>query len=119
MQEGLLIPLTLFTAIAVVLYQFIKTRHAERMAIIEKGVSDEQLSYLLRAKKRTSSNDLSIKIGAISIGVGLAILLGNITAPHDMVEEIVTGLVFLFPGIALLLSYKYLLQNSDKGEDVS
>jgi len=117
MQEEILIPLTLFVAAAVVLYQFIKSRHSERMAIIEKGVSDEQLSYLLRTKKRASSNDWSIKIGAISIGIGLAVILGNIAAPYDMVEEIVTGLIFLFPGIGLLLAYKFLGNNEEKEEE--
>ncbi|KAA3618345.1 MAG: hypothetical protein D8M58_20815 [Calditrichaeota bacterium] len=115
MQEEIFIPLTLFVAMAVVIYQFIKTRHAERMSIIEKGLNEEQLSFLLRTKKRSTSNEWSVKLGALFVGVGLAILIGNIAAPYDLVEETVAGLIFLFPGIGLLLAYKFL----DKKEDVN
>lgn len=112
-----LIPILLFISIAIVVYQFIKTRHAERMSIIEKGVNEEQLSFLLRTKKRATSNEWSVKIGVISVGVGLAILIGNIAAPHGMVKEIVAGLIFLFPGIGLLLAYKFLGKSEEKGDN--
>ena len=47
----LFIPIVLFISIAMVLYHFIKARHTERMAIIEKGISEEQLTFLNRTKK--------------------------------------------------------------------
>ncbi len=116
MEEEILIPMTLFVATAVVLYQFIKSRHAERMSIIDKGLNEDQLSFLLRTKKKEASNEWTIKIGAISIGIGLAILLGTIATPYDLQDEIITGLIFLFPGIGLLLAYKYLGKNEESQE---
>lgn len=104
MDEEILIPITLFIAIAVVLYHFLKSRHAERMSIIEKGLNEEQLSYLLRTKKSPSSSEWSLKLGAILIGVGLAVLIGTM-APYDIQDAVITGLIFLFPGIGLLLVY--------------
>jgi len=77
------------------------------MAIIEKGVNEEQLNYLLKSKKGIASNiSWSLKLGAVLVGVGLAVVIGSIV-PYDMQEEITTGLVFMLPGIGLLLVYKF------------
>jgi Domain of unknown function (DUF6249) len=116
MDEAILIPITMFIATAIIMHQFLKTRHAERMSIIEKGLNEEQLSFLLKTKKRASSNEWSIKLGAILVGVGLAILIGNLAAPYDKVEEVVAGLIFIFPGIGLLLAYKF-FGNKEENEE--
>jgi len=114
MQEEILIPITMFAAIAIVLYQFIKSRHSERMTIIEKGLNEEQLSYLLKSKKGMASNtNWSLKLGAVLVGVGLAVIIGAIV-PYDLQEEITTGLIFMLPGVGLLLVYKY---SDNKTED--
>lgn len=107
MSEEIFIPITLFIAVAVILYHFLKSRHAERMAIIDKGLNEDQLSYLLKTKKKASSNEWSVKIGAILIGVGLAVVVGSL-APYDLQEQMITGLIFLLPGIGLLLAYWFL-----------
>ena len=106
MQGEIFIPITMFAAIGIVLYQFIKSRHAERMAIIDKGLSEEQLSYLLKSKKAMTNSTWSLKLGAVLVGVGLAVIIGSLV-PYDLQEEFTTGLVFMLPGIALLLVYKY------------
>ena len=101
-----LIPITFFAAIAAVLYHFIKSRHTERMAIIEKGLSEEQLKYLLRHKRGFLMNGWSLKLGAFLIGIGLAVIIGSFV-PSYMQDEITVGLIFMFPGIGLLLVYKF------------
>lgn len=107
MKEEILIPMTLFISTAIVLYYFLKSRHAERMAIIDKGLNEEQLSYLLKTKKREYiHNNWSLKLGVFLIGVGLAVLIGS-AVPYDMQDSTITGLIFLFPGIGLLLVYKF------------
>lgn len=107
MQGEFFIPITFFAAIAVVLYGFIKSRHTERMAIIEKGLNDEQLSYLVRNKRKTEYSSIwSLKLGAVLIGIGLAVIIGSIV-PYDIQDEITTGLIFMLPGIALLLVYMF------------
>lgn len=113
MQEEILIPITFFIAVAIVLFNFLKSRHSERMAIIDKGLNEEQLSYLLRTKKAPSTNEWSLKLGAILIGVGLAVLLGTM-APYDVKEAVITGLIFLFPGIGLLLVYMFSGKKSEE-----
>ena len=116
MQEEILIPITMFAAIGIVLYQFIKSRSAERMAIIDKGLNEEQLRYLLKAKKGTFANSgWSVKLGAVLIGVGLAVIIGAMV-PYDIQEEITTGLVFMLPGIGLLLVYKFVEDKATEEE---
>ena len=107
MQGEFFIPITLFAAIGVVLYSFIKSRHTERMAIIEKGLNEEQLSYLMKTKRKTDYySNWSLKLGAVLIGIGLAIIIGSIV-PYDVQGEITTGLIFMLPGIGLLLVYMF------------
>jgi len=108
----LFIPIVLFISIAMVLYHFIKARHTERMAIIEKGISEEQLTFLNRTKKISAgTSDWTAKIAVLLIGVGLAILIGNFF-PYEMQREMITSFVFLFPGIGLLIIYRYLEKKS-------
>jgi len=106
MDEEVFIPITMFVAIGVVLYQFIKARHAERMSIIDKGLNEEQLSYLLKSKKAITNSTWSLKLGAVLVGVGLAVIIGSLV-PYDIQDEITTGLIFMLPGVGLLLVYKY------------
>ncbi len=115
MQEEILIPITLFVATAVILYHFIKNRHTERMAIIEKGVSDDQLAFLLPSRKKEGAGMLTLKIGAVLIGVGLAILIGAYVDP-SVQDETIAGLIFLLPGIGLLLVYA-VARKTEKGEE--
>lgn len=103
-----LIPIVFFASIAAVLYHFIKFRNAERMAVIEKGLSEEQLNFFKGAKKQTLfANQWTIKLSVLLIGVGLAVMIGEFV-PNDMRETMTIGLMFLLPGLGLLLSYKYI-----------
>lgn len=116
MQAEIFIPIAFFGSIAGVLYYFLKSRHNERMAIIDKGLNEEQLSYLLKTKKKEGSySNWSLKLGAVLVGVGLAIVIGSIV-PYDLQEEITAGLIFMFPGIGLLLVYKFSDINSENQE---
>jgi multisubunit Na+/H+ antiporter MnhF subunit len=107
-QIEILIPIILFISMAVVLYHFIKSRHAERMAVISNSLSEEQLAFFKKAKVRSENYSLwTAKIAVLLIGVGLAILIGNL-APYQIQDEIILSLIFLLPGIGLLLVYRFL-----------
>ena len=107
----------MFVAIALVLYYYLKARHTERMAIIEKGVDQEQLNFLLKKNTDNGRNTGSFKLGAVLVGVGLA-LLASPLAPIRHEGPFIAGLVFIFPGIALLFVYWMLAKkNSDASEN--
>lgn len=112
----MVIPIVLFLSIAVVLYHWIKTRHTEKMAIIDKGLTDQQLAFF-KGKREMSlaASDWTAKIAVLLIGVGLAILIGNLF-PEDMNEQMITALIFLFPGIGLLIIYRHLEKKAEKKE---
>lgn len=109
-----IIPITLFVATALILYYYLRTRHQERMQIIEKGVSEEQVKYLLKTQKPKPNPLNSIKYGLLLIAVGLAIFLGTL-APGSEQEEITFGLIFLLPGISLVIFY-YIANRRTRGE---
>lgn len=113
MRNGfeIFIPIVFFISLAVILYHKIKSRHTERLAIIEKGLTEEQLDYFKKGKGTNIADEWPIKIGVILIGVGTAILAGSMF-PYDMRDEIILGLIFLLPGIGLILAYKYLEKKS-------
>jgi len=112
-----LIPIVFFLSVAGIIYHFMKARHAERIAIIEKGLSEEQLGYFKKAKSHNpNSSEWTAKFAVLLIGVGLAILVGNVF-PYDIRDEIVLGLIFLLPGLGLLGVYWYLEKKVQNNKD--
>ena len=72
-----------------------------RRQIIEKGLVDEKVKNLFAGPITTET---SIKWGMVLIGVGLAILLGEMF-PYSISDEITVSLIFLFSGIGLIVFY--------------
>lgn len=106
MSEGLtgvLIVFIIFSAAAFVIKVVSDNRIRRRL--IESGSLDEKAKYLyLRAEKREISPLSSVKWGMVLIGIGLALLIGNLF-PYDVNEGMTFGLMFLFAGIAFLIYY--------------
>ncbi len=99
-QSGILVPISMFAATALILWVFITNRNKERMALIEKG-ADANLF-------KTKSNGLSVlKWGMLFIGTGIGILFGNILANSTKLEEPVSyfSMIFLFGGMSLIIYY--------------
>ena len=66
---------------------------------------DEKAKYLyLRAERRAVDPLSSVKWGMVLVGIGLALLVGNLF-PYDINEGMTFGLMFLFAGIAFLIYY--------------
>lgn len=98
---GIIVPPFFFAAIAFSLYFFMKSRHRERMALIEKG-SDLSQFY---TKKKNGSNIL--KFALLFIGFALGLFLGFILDSYTKVQSEVAyfSMIFLFGGISLLSYY--------------
>lgn len=111
MLAEILIPLTFIIAVSFVIYQYFRNRHVEKMSLIEKGIGGDELKHLLGHYKKKPNNLNLVKIGIILIGIGLAILIGNFI-PEDSNEQVTLSLVFLFPGIGLMIFYHF-FQKSD------
>lgn len=72
-----------------------------RRQLIEKGLVDEKVKNIISG---TITTETSIKWGMVLIGIGLAILLGEMF-PYSISDEVTVSLIFLFSGIGLILFY--------------
>ena len=95
----------LFISISLVVfgicYYYFTTRHKERMAIIENGLSPDTFKGL------NNYLPLVLTLGLICIGVSLGIVVGCFLRELLPVEPVfsISGSVFLFLGISLIVSY--------------
>lgn len=111
------IPIIFISLAAAVTMQYLKTRHKERMSLIEKGVSGEDLKYLLNLERQRKPRPVrSAMWGILLICVGLAILIGNLVSPEYQ-EEFTISFIFLFPGIGLLLYYRFFSSHESGDSD--
>ncbi len=101
-----LIPITFFTIIGIMVYIGVATRHKERMAMLEKGFTPDQMQKLARRTFRPQSPMSSLKWGIIIVAIGLAIIVANfVRNVYNVDESVSAGIVFLFAGSALLVFY--------------
>ena len=104
-ETELFIPIVLFIATAAVIITYISAKHRERMTIIEKGMSSEDIKALYARDVRRSPLG-SLKWGLLFVMAGLAVLVGNFLHQQFYVDEgVIIGLVCLFVGIGLVLFY--------------
>jgi preprotein translocase subunit YajC len=102
----LVVTVTFFTLIGLIFYYYTTTRHKERMAMIDKGFTPEQIRSIARRMFKGSSPLGSLKWGIIIVAIGLAIIVGNfLRAVYNIDESIVAGVIFLFAGLALVIFY--------------
>ena len=106
MHEPFLIPIILFLSIAAVLIVWLTTRHRERITMVEKGLSSEDIKAMYaRDVKRDPLR--SLKWGILFVFAGVAIVFGHILNNYMHVDGdgIIVGMVAVFLGAALLLYY--------------
>jgi len=85
-----------------------------RQKLIEKGQLDENVKYLYSSSRHQTLS--SLKWGFVLIGLGLALLIGQL-APPDVKDEMIIGGMFILAGLGLLLFYhlsNQLVNKSDK-----
>jgi hypothetical protein len=104
--DEVLIPIVLFISAAAVLIMNIATRHRERITMIEKGMSSEDIKALFARGQYRSNPLTTLKWGILAVFVGMATLLGNyLDAQYGVRDGIIIGLVILFAGIGLVIFY--------------
>jgi hypothetical protein len=110
--EEVLIPLAFFVFLGGVLIVHLTSRHKERMAMVEKGMSSEDIKALY--VRQVSSNPLaSLKWGILLVFAGAALLLGQyLTSQYHLEEEVLAGILILFVGVGLLLFHSIAAKKS-------
>ncbi len=106
MDGEIFIPIFLFGAIALVLYKFFDTRHRERMAMIEKGLTPAEMASV--SPRRFLAHPLTnLKWGLLALFVGFGIFVGNYVQSVTMMDEgpAFFGSIFISGGLALVVYY--------------
>ncbi len=104
--EDTFVPIILFLSIAAVIIVAISTRHRERLAMLEKGVSSDLIAAMKARSPYVAHPLVSLKWGILFVMGGLAILLGNYLHQVYLMEEgAIIGLLALFVGIGLVIFY--------------
>ena len=104
-SDDIIIPIFFFFAVAVPVIIWLTSRHKERIKMIEKGLSAEDIKALYSREVHRDPLS-SLKWGIIFVLGGAAILLGyTLHHSYNMEESIIPGLVVLFVGVGLVLFY--------------
>jgi hypothetical protein len=97
-MEDIFVPISVFGMILGIVYLVVRKR--ERMALIEKGAD----ASIFRIDKQSNS---TLKWGLFLIGLGVGLLIAEILVKTTTMSEEAAyfSMIFLFGGIALLVSY--------------
>ncbi len=102
MLTDVLIPLVVFGGLWFILKLFLD--HSTRRKLIDSGNIDENIKYLYFNRPEQYAPS-SLKWGLVLVGLGLAVVIGQILPyPWDK-GEIIFSLMLLFSGIGLLVNY--------------
>ena len=99
------IPIFFFACTATVWIVWLLVRHRERINMVEKGMSSEDIKALY--SRQIYRDPLSsLKWGMLFVFGGVAVLFGNfLVERYDVQPPVILGMVILFVGIALVLFY--------------
>ena len=114
-MEAILIPILIGLGAFAMIFGLRYLDNKERMAMIERGM-DPRLK-----QKRTSRPLQTLKWGLLISGVGLGLFLAyfldNYALGGQENEAIYFGLIALFGGLGLILSYRFEKSFEDKQKD--
>ncbi len=108
MEVGeVLIPISFFIAVATVIALWLLTRHRERLTMLDKGLSPEDIKSLYQRSTKAVGHPLSaLKWGIVFACIGLAVLLGLWLQANYFVEGgVYPALIALFGGLGLITFY--------------
>jgi hypothetical protein len=90
----------------IIIFWLIYTKHKERMRLIEKGLSPDEMKKYFHSDevKRSPFRMLKWSVLLIFLGVGL-ILTNVLSKSYDIDDGITFGIVILFVGVGFLVSH--------------
>ncbi len=107
---AILVPLGGMALVFGIVYFGVTTRHRERMRLIESG-ADPALFYNKKQRMGTA-----LKFGALLIGIGIGVVLGNVLDNTGILDEDVAypAMVLIFGGAGLITGNYYAKKIEDK-----
>lgn len=102
MQEDILIPLIIFSAIFGITYVYLTTRNKERLALIEKGAD----ASMFNTGKKRGMGSIILNLALLAIGIGLGVLVGAGLGQSGMDDDVAfPASIFIFGGLGLVASF--------------
>lgn len=91
----------------VIIFWWLYTKHRERMRLIEKGLTpDEVKAYFSETNSKPRNPYSSLKWGILLTFLGIGIFLANLfEGIYDLEEGVMMGIIILFAGIGFLVYY--------------
>lgn len=105
-MEALIAFLAFFATVFGIMYVFYTTRNKERLALIEKG-AEASLFNTGKTGPGFSWGKFSMKLGMLSMGIALGILVGAMITNSGVLDEEISysSMIFMFGGLALVTFY--------------
>lgn len=105
-MEPILVVFIIFGSTGLIIYKYLETRHKERMAMIEKGVTPADF-------KGTSLSDFlktnplsSLKWGMLLMFVGIGLMVATfLDRSYYMSESVYPASMLIFGGLAFVIFY--------------
>lgn len=102
-MEPAVIVLIVFGSCGAILWKFFDSRHKERMAMIDKGVSASTLKGGFTYQPSTLG---SLKWGLVALFAGLGILFANyLDEVMDWGDAAYPSMILIFGGVSLIVFY--------------
>lgn len=91
----------------VIIFWWLYTKHRERMRLIEKGLTPEEVkAYFTETNNKPRNPYSSLKWGILLTFLGIGIFLANLfEGIYDLEEGVMMGIIVLFAGIGFLVYY--------------
>ena len=91
----------------IIIFWWLYTKHRERMRLIEKGLTpDEVKAYFSETNNKPRNPYSSLKWGILLTFLGIGIFLANLfEGMYDLEEGVMMGIIILFAGIGFLVYY--------------
>ncbi|MBK7252696.1 MAG: hypothetical protein IPI04_01955 [Ignavibacteria bacterium] len=91
----------------VIIFWWLYTKHRERMRLIEKGLTPEEVkAYFTETNNKPRNPYSSLKWGILLTFLGIGIFLANLfEGIYDLEEGVMMGIIILSAGIGFLVYY--------------
>ncbi len=97
----------LFGIPGVIIFWAIQSKHRERMKLIERGLTPEEVkSYFANAEKKPKSPYSTLKWGILFLALGLGFFVANVLEyTLEIGEDLMPALLLFFGGAAFIVYY--------------
>ncbi len=112
-MEPIMIVFIVFGSCGLILWKYFDSRHKERMALIEKGMSASDLRGTFTVRSDALGN---LKWGLLALFAGLGVLFANyLDEVMDWGDASYPSMILIFGGVSLIVFYAIAARKEKQG----